>query len=496
MIIYTNELPFEYELEKLTRLFFPFEKIEFSYVQPAMSDELFAIAKIVEQKGIKSLIASAGINGKIASRNTPFIPEISKDPDEVRNLERALAVELFECYCEITNYKPRWGILTGIRPAKLYRRFVEFLGEDGATDFFKNQFCVESKKMDLLKETAISEEGIISKSNNKSVSIYISIPFCPSRCSYCSFVSHSIERASDLIPEYLEFLIKEIFVTAEIVKKLGLEVMTVYVGGGTPTTLSPQQLSHLLDTIHTCFGNCFDELTVEAGRPDTITKEKLIALKSGGVDRISINPQTMNDLVLSNIGRRHTTVETINAFHLARECGFNNINMDLIAGLPGDTLESFKNTIDSVINLNPESVTVHSLSLKRSSGMGQDKSFSYLKDGVFASDMVDYAEAKLKSAKILPYYMYRQSKTVGNLENVGYAKKGFEGLYNVYIMDETHTILACGASAVTKLKSVSTGQIERIFNYKYPYEYMSRFDEILERKNRVEEFYSEYPSED
>ena len=269
--------------------------------------------------------------------------------------------------------------------------------------------------------------------------------------------------------------------------------MTVYVGGGTPTTLSAEQLTQLLTAIHTCFGENFDELTVEAGRPDTITKERLIALKNGGVSRISINPQTMNDNVLNNIGRKHTTQQTIEAFYLARECGFDNINMDLIAGLPGDTVESFKNTIDAIINLNPESVTVHSLSLKRSSGLGQDKDFSYLKDGVFAGEMVEYAESKLKAAGILPYYMYRQSKTVGNLENVGYAKKGYEGLYNVYIMDETHTILACGASAVTKLKSVNDGQIERIFNYKYPYEYISLFEEMIERKKRVEEFYSEHP---
>ncbi|MBO5106412.1 MAG: coproporphyrinogen dehydrogenase HemZ [Clostridia bacterium] len=494
MIIYTNKIPFEYEIEKLTRLFFPFEKIEFSYtVQPKSSNELFAVAKVKEQNGKYILTASASLKGKVASRCTLFDTSNSKDPNKEKDLERALAVVLFECYSEITGYSPKWGILTGIRPAKLYRKFSELLGDSQATEFFKESFRVSDKKLDLLKETAISEDDIILKSGKKSVSIYISIPFCPSRCSYCSFVSHSIERASNLIPQYLEFLIKEIHSTAEIVKKLGLEVMTVYVGGGTPTTLSAEQLTLLLKTVHDCFGNNFNELTVEAGRPDTITKEKLLALKNGGVGRISINPQTMNDSVLNIIGRKHTTKQTIDAFNLARECGFDNINMDLIAGLPSDTVESFKNTIDSVINLNPESVTVHSLSLKRSSGMGQDKDFSYLKDGILASEMVDYAEHKLKSAGILPYYMYRQSKTVGNLENVGYAKKGYEGLYNVYIMDETHTILACGASAVTKLKSVTDGQIERIFNFKYPYEYISRFDEMNDRKKRVEEFYREHP---
>lgn len=495
MIIYTNNLPFEYELEKLTRLFFPFEKIEFSYDQPDATKELFANAVIEEKNGKKLLIASARLNSKIANRRTIFDDTLSIDPNKEKDIERALAVELFECYCEITNYTPKWGILTGIRPAKLYRKFSELLGDEQASEFFRDCFRVSNEKLNLLKETAVSEDDIVLKSEKNSVSIYVSIPFCPSRCSYCSFVSHSVERAADLIPQYLEYLLKEIKSTAEIVKKLGLKVMTVYVGGGTPTTLSAEQLSLLLKTIRDCFGDNFDELTVEAGRPDTITKDKLIALKNGGVGRISINPQTMNDDVLKVIGRKHTAEETINAFNLARECGFDNINMDLIAGLPGDSVESFKNTIDCIIKLNPESVTVHSLSLKRSSYMGQDSELSYLKDGMFAGEMVDYAERKLKSVGILPYYMYRQSKTVGNLENVGYSKKGYEGLYNVYIMDETHTILACGASAVTKLKSVSDGQIERIFNYKYPYEYISNFDEILNRKKRVEEFYNEHPIE-
>ena len=492
MIIYTNNLPFEYELEKLTRLFFPFEKIEFSNSKPQKDNNLFAVAEIKVIDNQTKFFVSATFSGKTASRETVFCAENSKDPDKEKTVERALAAELFECYTEITNYRPKWGILTGIRPAKLYRRFLEILGNTDADEFFENEFKVSSEKLQLLKETAISESDIISKSKEKNISIYISIPFCPSRCSYCSFVSHSVERATDLIPKYLELLCEEIKQTAKIVKKLDLSVMTVYVGGGTPTTLSDEQLTVLLDTIHNCFGTDFNELTVEAGRPDTITREKLLALKNGGVSRVSINPQTMNDNVLNAVGRRHTTKQTVEAFELARECGFNNINMDLIAGLPEDTLESFKNTINSIIELNPESVTVHSLSLKRSSGMGQGSDFSYLENGVMAGEMVDFAERKLKSVGIIPYYMYRQSKTVGNLENVGYAKKGYDGLYNVYIMDETHTILACGASAVTKLKSVCDGQIERIFNYKYPYEYISNFDEMMSRKKRVEEFYLEH----
>ena len=496
MIIYSNNLPFEYELEKLTRLFFPFEKITFSCDIPDFSNELLAVVNVATEKEGSLLSATVCFKGEKISKERLVDISKSMDTNKEKTLERSLAALLFDCYCEITNYTPEWGILTGIRPAKLYRRFVDSLGSVDAERFFNTEFRVGKQKLDLLKETAVSEDEIISKSGKRSVSVYISIPFCPTRCSYCSFVSHSIERATDSIPKYLDYLCKEIEYTAAIIKKLNLNIMTVYVGGGTPTTLSAQQLTLLLNQIHKSFGNSFVELTVEAGRPDTITKEKLIALKNGGVDRISINPQTMNDDVLVNIGRRHTTKQTIDAFYLARTLEFNNINMDLICGLPGDTYSSFVNTIEQVICLSPESVTVHSLSLKRSSRLGTEADFSYLKDGIEAGKMVDYAEKRLKEKGILPYYMYRQSKTIGNLENVGYAKKGFEGIYNVYIMDETHTILACGASAVTKLKSNSDGQIERIYNYKYPYEYISDFNEILRRKERVEEFYREHPIED
>ena len=223
-----------------------------------------------------------------------------------------------------------------------------------------------------------------------------------------------------------------------------------------------------------------------------MTKEKLEVIKSFGVTRISINPQTMNDEVLKTIGRKHTVKQTVEAFNLARECGFNNINTDLIAGLPNDTFESFKNTVNEVITLNPESVTVHSLSMKRSSGMTKLNQIPDIDVGKTASKMVDFAYNTLSQNGIHPYYMYRQSKTVGNLENVGYSKKGYESLYNVFIMDETHTILACGASAVTKLRQPLGDYIERIFNYKYPYEYINKFDEILNRKNGINEFYNKY----
>lgn len=494
MIIYTHGHEFYYELEKLTRLFFPFERIDFCEEKEKLNlDGLFAIAVVEEKKGIFSLQTSAGLGEKRYEKIMDFSPTQSVANIPEKELEHKLAALLFECYVSLTGYRPDWGILTGIRPAKLYRKFEESLGTSGADNYFKNIFLVGDKKLDLLKTTAKSEDEIISRSKSGSISVYISIPFCPSRCSYCSFVSHSIERASELIPEYLKLLCSEIEYTAKIIHKLNLNVMTVYVGGGTPTTLSASELEVLLGHIHKCLGNDFEELTVEAGRPDTITREKLEVIKKMGVHRISINPQTMNDNVLKAIGRRHTAEETVKTFKLARELGFNNINMDLIAGLPTDTLESFKQTVEKIIALSPESVTVHSLSLKRSASMVSNGGPLCFEDGILAGQMVDFALERLTENNILPYYMYRQSKTTGNLENVGYSKPGFEGIYNVYIMDETHSILACGASAVTKLRAEDDGKIERIFNYKYPYEYINKFDEILRRKEKIEEFYNEHP---
>ncbi len=475
---------FRYETEKLCRLFLPFEKIEVLDVYEA--DDKVAVTK---QDGEK-IYASLKIGEKFCEKSRT----LSK-PFTERDAERELAALLFLCFAEVTDYSPKWGIVTGIRPARLYSAVIKELGsEDAAKEFFKNKFFVNEEKISLCEETHKGEEEIIRLSQNDSFSLYISVPFCPTRCSYCSFVSHAVEKAEKLIPEYVEYLCKEIKATALIAKENNLKLTTVYMGGGTPTTLSAQQLTRVLSLIKESFDfSTVREFTVEAGRPDTITKEKLIALKNCGVDRISINPQTMSDQVLRAIGRAHTAAQTVEAFIMAREVGFDNINMDLIAGLPGDDFETFKATLNEILKLGPESVTVHSLSMKRSSRMNVSGDFPEIKVGKIADEMVAYARETLSKNGITPYYMYRQSKTVGNLENVGYAKKGKECLYNVYIMDETHTILACGASAVTKMREPGGDYIERIFNFKYPYEYIGRFDELLNRKKGIGEFYGKYP---
>lgn len=480
---------FRYELEKLIRIFLPFEKIEFS--EEAEDGDGTAVTRLDKAADKTVLSALLLINGK--SYNKAY--ELSNSAVDYDNeCERLLAVALYDCFVSASGYVPEWGILTGVRPAKLFSRLAAEDGEAAAENWFKNALKVSDEKISLCRSTVVSEEKITSLSRPDSFSLYISIPFCPTRCSYCSFVSHSVENAGKLIPDYISLLKKEIAYTADIAKKIGLRLETVYIGGGTPTSVTAEQLGSIMK----CVTDSFDtsnlrEYTVEAGRPDTITAEKLETIKHLGAGRISINPQTMNDAVLEKIGRRHTAADTVKAFETARKCGFYNINTDLIAGLPGDTPESFFATVRSILSLDPESITVHSLSMKRSSRLTVTGSFPEVKAGEDAGKMVSIARNTLEKHGFSPYYMYRQSKTVGNLENVGYAKPGTECLYNVYTMDETHTILACGASAVSKLRQPHGSYIERIFNFKYPYEYISRFNELLERKKGVISFYENYP---
>lgn len=475
---------YRYELEKLIRIFLPFEKIEF--YENMQTDDGSAVAQLEGNVAIGKLY----LNGKVFQSSATVNMAASNIKNEI---ELKLATSLYDCFKEASGYIPEWGILTGIRPAKLYSRLVSEMGENKADAYFSNVFKVSDKKLFLCKETHLSEERIVSLSDNNSYSLYISIPFCPTRCSYCSFVSHSVESAKKLIPKYIDNLCEELITTSKIANDLNLRLTTVYIGGGTPTSIDAEYLKTVMETVYQYFDlSQVLEYTVEAGRPDTVTEEKLKVIKNFGATRISINPQTMNDNVLKEIGRKHTAGDTVKAFNLARLLGFNNINMDLIAGLPTDTFGSFKSTVREILRLNPESVTVHSLSMKRASSLTKNGCFPETAIGIEAAKMVDYAHDILAENEIFPYYMYRQSKTVGNLENVGYSKRGYECLYNVFIMDETHTILACGASAVTKLREPNGDYIERIFNFKYPYEYIDRFNELLERKSAITQFYNKF----
>lgn len=477
---------FHYEMENLCRIFFPYQKIAVTSEQ--CEDSILIYTGVAKKPEGFVLSVRLKIDSYRSENSDLLCPE---EPESEQ--ERRLALLLFRLLVDYCGFTPKWGILTGVRPVKLLRRLVADRGEEEGLDYFQTRFLVSPEKAKLCFTTMRNEEKLLALSKPESFSLYISIPFCPTRCSYCSFVSSSVEKTVKLIPQYLLLLCQEIEYTAKTAAELGLRLVSVYVGGGTPTTLSAEQLGILLDTVNRSFdlSSCC-EFTVEAGRPDTITPEKLAVLKKCGVTRISINPQTLNDQVLKIIGRRHTTEQTLSAFAMARDLGFDNINMDLIAGLPGDTILSFQNTLDGVIQLAPESVTVHTLALKRSSTIFQDESRPFTNDAEAAGEMLDYSGAQLFQNGYAPYYLYRQSRMVGNLENTGWAKPGCESPYNVYIMDETHTILACGAGASSKVKDPLSDRLERIFNFKYPYEYINRYGEMIIRKDQVKAVYDKF----
>lgn len=479
MNLYVKNHNFHFELENLTRLFFPNEKItvirDFSEPQPP-----YIYTEVSDEITISVNIGSF-------NKSETAVKKLTDDDNELVSAQL-----LYKLLCDFTGLTQPWGILTGVRPVKLLRRLAEESSEEQAVKKFEKDFFVSNEKIALSRETEHNERKILELSKPESFSLYVGIPFCPSRCSYCSFVMASIERAEKLIEPYTKLLCEEIKRTAEIANKLGLRLETVYFGGGTPTTLSAEQLDTVLRTVNKSFDmSTCREFTVEAGRPDTIDIAKLFALKENKVDRISINPQTVNDEVLKTIGRKHTAQQFFDAFELARKCGFDNINTDLIAGLPTDTPESFKNSLDSIVRLNAECITVHTLCMKRASRLTTEGVTLDLQQARDAREMLAYTQNILGQNEYIPYYMYRQSRMVGNLENVGWSKKGFESLYNVYVMDETHTILACGSGGVTKLKRNNPDYLERIFNFKYPYEYIDRFDELIQRKSGIMQFYGQ-----
>ena len=479
MNLYVKNHNFHFELENLTRLFFPNEKItvirDFSEPQPP-----YIYTEVSDKITISVNIGSF-------NKSETAVKKLTDDDNELVSAQL-----LYKLLCDFTGLTQPWGILTGVRPVKLLRRLAEESSEEQAVKKFEKDFFVSNEKIALSRETEHNERKILELSKPESFSLYVGIPFCPSRCSYCSFVMASIERGEKLIEPYTKLLCEEIKRTAEIANKLGLRLETVYFGGGTPTTLSAEQLDTVLRTVNKSFDmSTCREFTVEAGRPDTIDIAKLFALKENKVDRISINPQTVNDEVLKTIGRKHTAQQFFDAFELARKCGFDNINTDLIAGLPTDTPESFKNSLDSIVRLNAECITVHTLCMKRASRLTTEGVTLDLQQARDAREMLAYTQNILGQNEYIPYYMYRQSRMVGNLENVGWSKKGFESLYNVYVMDETHTILACGSGGVTKLKRNNPDYLERIFNFKYPYEYIDRFDELIQRKSGIMQFYGQ-----
>ncbi len=395
----------------------------------------------------------------------------------------------------LLGYRPSWGMLTGVRPSKVATELLaQGISKTRVKKILNSEYFVIPKKAALATDVALCEQKIIGVPGKKDCSVYISIPFCPSRCSYCSFVSYTSGKLLSLIPEYLVHLTRDIRRIFAKIKELGLNLKTVYIGGGTPTILTTDQLRFLLSTVAECTDvTKLEEYTLESGRADTITAEKFAVAKEYGVTRVCVNAQSLCDEVLKNIGRNHSADDFLRAFAVAKESGIPYINTDLIVGLPGDNFRSFSQTYDKILSLRPENITVHTFCVKKAADILRQDSHIYSLRGGDAGKCVDYSQICALHEGYKPYYMYRQKNTVGNYENVGFALDGAEGLYNVYMMEEVHSIFAAGAGAVSKMVDYAPADgskplIERLFYPKYPYEYLE--DESTEEKLcAIESFY-------
>lgn len=389
--------------------------------------------------------------------------------------------------------KPEWGSLSGVRPAKLMDACLrEGLSPRAAKGRFMREYFVSGSRAQLCLDAALAAQEAARSLDERDVCLYVGIPFCPTRCAYCSFVSQSVEKSMKLMEPFLDALLLDIRATAAETRRAGLRPVALYMGGGTPTTLSAAQLDRLCAALEREFDlSALREYTVEAGRPDTITAEKLRVLRAHGVGRVSVNPQTMSDSVLEAIGRRHTAQDIVDALALVRECGGFEVNMDLIAGLPTDTAGGFSRTLDAVLSLAPENVTVHTLSLKRGSGL--TLAGRPLPEAGEVRAMLDEAMERLAGSGYAPYYLYRQKNMAGGFENVGWTKPGSENLYNICIMEELCSILAMGAGGSTKLVADGGKRIKRFIAPKYPQEYINAAPGFAAGKERIGEFYGLQP---
>lgn len=418
------------------------------------------------------------ISTTIKNENGAFTQSEAFEPkpyrDEKQNITDCVKKGYYNLAARVYAKTLPWGCSTSIRPVKTAAscKNIRKMYED---------FRISEKKAKLALDIVKVQQNI--KFNENNVSVYIGIPFCPTRCLYCSFVSMPMNKQQKLVSPYIELLCREIETAGEIIRSCGRKINTVYIGGGTPTSVDEKLLNMLLNCVSRTFlSSETEEFTVEAGRPDTVTEEKLKIMKNCGVNRISINPQTLNDEILMNIGRRHTAAQFTEAFELARRCGFDNINTDVIAGLVGETEEMFKNSLGRLLELSPEGVTVHTMCVKRAADLKK-------LTGGFKSEppenMVDYANISLRENGYIPYYLYRQKDTLGNLENTGFSKPGHECLYNIFMMEDIGSVIGIGAGAVSKIKNNVTNNIQRVFNLKNAHEYIRDFDEIIKRKYTV-----------
>jgi len=471
VLIILDNLTHHYEIEQLTRMFTKELAVVYgSKEQPTTEKDVLYIKNSGE-----NVFISLCYNGKVQTETTPA------DKDQDKMILDICSV-LYKMYTKAFEKTLSWGMLTGVRPVRLMRNLYAKHGDiEKVKDIFKNQYFVSDEKIKLCSDIFNLQKNIIDSCKPNDYSLYISIPFCPTRCSYCSFVSVGSTNAIKLMEEYVQKLCREIEYTAKTAQKAKLNLKTIYIGGGTPTAISAQQLKRVMQAVKDNFDlSNVEEYTVEAGRPDCTTKEKLQIIKDMGADRVSINPQTFSDEVLRAIGRKHTHADFVECYGMAKSMGFKSINTDLIAGLPLDTVESFERSLKGCIELGAENITVHTLTLKRASNIvvdNQNNSYSDVAQMLKKNAMLPYSG-------YVPYYMYRQKSTLQSLENVGFSQPGHESLYNIYIMEEIQTIISCGAGGVTKVVGPK-GELKRIYNYKYPTEYVKDFDTILSRKDEV-----------
>lgn len=482
---------FKYELEAVCKLFYPVQAFSFLCLDNAddisePSDDYCVIIRKV-YSGYAELTVSSTIGGKTITQKE----RLPVPADDYEHLcELTLCKLLFRQLCDLSGVTPKWGILTGVRPVKLISRLISSgMNEAEVSEHMRKNLYVTDEKIRLGLDTSKNQSAAIAGLPKNSVSLYVSIPFCPSRCAYCSFVSQTVQSFYKLMPEYVDKLCLELSETARIVRSLGLKLDTVYFGGGTPTSLGADDIKRIMETVsHEFDTSSLREYTVEAGRPDTVTPEKLRVIHENGGDRVSVNPQTMQDSVLEEIGRRHTVGEFLTAYEMAKSQGFKAINVDLIAGLPTDTFDGFCDTLRRIIALDPENITVHALSIKRAADLMQSETELSAAE---TSRMIEFSGTELTNAGYKPYYLYRQKNQLGNLENVGWENGGTAGIYNINMMEEIQTVLAVGAGGSTKIVA-GENNIQRFYNPKYPLEYIKRFDEtVIARKLEAEHAISE-----
>ena len=439
-----------------------------------------AVSALFRGKTWLTATAKITLNGKTVSAAR----RLKADEETVRLRRRILQQSYYLAAIQLLDRKPAWGALAGVRPTKITTKHLLEGGTPASADrLMRDVYYVTPERRQLAVDCSESTVKAISLMDKDDLSVYVGIPFCPTRCSYCSFVSRTVGKKTELLDKYLAALEREIQVTARLMKESGKHLLTLYIGGGTPSILSTPQMIHLLDTLRESFdfSRCI-EFTVEGGRPDTLDLEKLRAIREHGADRMSINPQTMEDSVLRACGRPHTGADVIRAYRQAEEAGFSAINMDLIAGLPTDDFDGFRRSLDAVASLNPANITVHTLALKKGADLFEKR--EGLSTAEEVSRMVDYSNAALRNLSYKPYYLYRQKYMSGSFENVGWSREGLDCLYNIYMMEELHTIVSLGGGGMNKV-NLPDGTLQRFHNPKFPEQYIEMIDSVCRQKEEL-----------